>query len=488
MTGKMTGKNRKRCARRLAAGSIGLLVVLGLAVLSVPYAAADQTDQYGYTYGPSGIVSSVPGFVLSRTVDTAGAPLQSVDDLATGGGQLYISDALAAAVYVYDGQTYAYKATIAASDETPFVAPKGLYHSEFFNELYIADPEAGAIFVLDAATYAHKRTITRPENMAGDTKFAPYRVAVDSIGRFYIVVQGSYEGILELNPDGGFSRYVGVNKPKVDLIEYFWRSLASDEQKKQMTKAYAPSFNGVDVDSEGFIFAVTGDSSSEQKIFRFNAKGSNVIRAEGYNALEGDSAKYFEHSETTSVFCDVAATDFGTYAVLDRQNGRVFVYDFDGYLLTVFAGKGHVKGQLAEASALAWNGYTLLVGDKQRGAVYVYTTTNFGQAALQAVENYNRGQWSAATDCYRQALEYNANYYAGYSGIGRNYLMERDFEQAVYYYKLAQDDAGYSQAYHGYRGIWIQKYFGWIAVAVLLAATAFILTEVRYARRKGEGA
>lgn len=321
--------------------------------------------------------------------------------------------------------------------------------------------------------------------MTGDTQFAPYRIAVDTIGRLYIVVQNSHEGIVELNPDGGFSRYLGLNKPKINLIEYFWRSLATDEQKKQMAKAYAPSFGGVDLDGDGFVFAVTGDTSSEEKVFRFNAKGDNVIRAEGYDKLVGDVPQYFENSETSSVFTDVATTDFGAYAVLDRQNGRVFVYDFDGYLITIFSGLGYMKGDLAEASSLAWNGYDLLVGDRERGLVMVYMATDFGRSALMAVESYNKGEWDRATELYQTALSHNANFYAGYSGIGRNYLMERDFSQAVYYYKLAKDDEGYSQAFQGYRETVIQRYFGWFVAAFLLLAAVFIYTEIRYARRKG---
>ena len=472
---------------------LAALAALVLAALSPLTALADKTDQYNYTYGPNGIVASVPGFDLARTLDSGDLPegtvLRSVDDLVVGGGRLYVADALGAQIHVFDSETFTHVVTIQSGSEEaggcPLAGPKGVCFSETLGELYIADPAAQKVFVLDGETYALKRSLGRPENMTGDTQFAPYRIAVDTIGRLYIVVQNSHEGIVELNPDGGFSRYLGLNKPKINLIEYFWRSLATDEQKKQMAKAYAPSFGGVDLDGDGFVFAVTGDTSSEEKVFRFNAKGDNVIRAEGYDKLVGDVPQYFENSETSSVFTDVATTDFGAYAVLDRQNGRVFVYDFDGYLITIFSGLGYMKGDLAEASSLAWNGYDLLVGDRERGMVMVYMATDFGRSALMAVESYNKGEWDRATELYQTALSHNANFYAGYSGLGRNYLMERDFSQAVYYYKLAKDDEGYSQAFQGYRETVIQRHFGWFVAAFLLLAAVFIYTEIRYARRKG---
>ncbi len=458
-----------------------------LAVAGPVAVLADKTGQHHYTYGPDGIVESVPGFTLARTLE--GAALRSADDLVVGGGRLYVADALSAAVHVFTADTYAYIATVPSGAEEdggcPLAGPSGLAFSEAENELYIADPAAERVFVLDGDTLERKRTLSRPDDMAGDTAFAPYKIAVDGLGRLYIVVRNSHEGLVELHPDGSFSRYLGLIKPKINLVEVFWRSLASDAQKKQMAKAYAPSFGGVDLDADGFVFSVTADASSEDKLFRFNAKGDNVIRSEGYGALIGDIPEYFEHSDTGSIFVDVAVTDFGAYAALDRQNGRIFVYDFDGYLITICSGLGYMKGDLAEASAVAWNGYDLLVSDRERGAVLVYTATDFGKTALMAVESYHKGAWNEATAYYQKALGYNANFYAGYSGIGRNYLMERNFSEAVYYYKLARDDEGYSQAFRGYREELIQRYFGWFVAAFFLLAAAFVYTEIRYARRKG---
>lgn len=134
----------------------------------------------------------------------------------------------------------------------PSPDPSGLAFSETENELYIADPVAERVFVLDGDTLKRKRTLSRPDDMAGDTAFAPYKIAVDGLGRLYIVVRNSHEGLVELHPDGSFSRYLGLIKPKINLVEVFWRSLASDAQKKQMAKAYAPSFGGVDLDADGF--------------------------------------------------------------------------------------------------------------------------------------------------------------------------------------------------------------------------------------------
>lgn len=457
-------------------------------------ALADKTDQYNYTYGPNGIVASVPGFDLARTLDSGDLPegtvLRSVDDLVVGGGRLYVADALGAQIHVFDSETFTHVVTIQSGSEEaggcPLAGPKGVCFSETLGELYIADPAAQKVFVLDGETYALKRSLGRPENMTGDTQFAPYRIAVDTIGRLYIVVQNSHEGIVELNPDGGFSRYLGLNKPKINLIEYFWRSLATDEQKKQMAKAYGcpPSAGSIWMGTA--LFSPSPATPRPRK--RCSASMPKAITLSGRRATINWSAMCHSISRTVRrAACSPMWRRLisAAYAVLDRQNGRVFVYDFDGYLITIFSGLGYMKGDLAEASSLAWNGYDLLVGDRERGLVMVYMATDFGRSALMAVESYNKGEWDRATELYQTALSHNANFYAGYSGIGRNYLMERDFSQAVYYYKLAKDDEGYSQAFQGYRETVIQRYFGWFVAAFLLLAAVFIYTEIRYARRKG---
>jgi hypothetical protein len=454
-------------------------------------AGADTTSQYDYAYGPNHITSSAAGFILARTIDGSllPNPPESVDDVSVGGGKLYIADSVSSGVYVLNAEDYSYIATITTlidtihEEQVTLTNPEGLYLSGPLNELYIADTNAERIVVLDAEDHSLKRIITRPENMAGVTNFKPSKIAADLSGRIYFVVSGSFEGIVQLNPAGDFSRYFGVNKPEVKLADYFWKSIASPDQKSKMAKTYAPSFSNIDIDSEGFVYAVTRDAVSEKMIFRFNAKGENVIREEGYIPLRGDMTRMYENNNVASAFTGIAAAGFGVYAVLDRSYGRVFVYDFDGYMLTVFSKLGDMKGDLREPSAIAWNGYDLLVGDKALGLVYVYTPTEFGRAALSAAERYNKGDWDAAAACFERALSLNANFYAGYSGLGRSFLMRRNYREAMYYFKMAADTKMYSQAYNGYRGIWIRKYFLVFMVIVLLFCGAVVYSELRYVRK-----
>jgi len=319
--------------------------------------------------------------------------------------------------------------------------------------------------------------------MTGVTEFKPSKIAVDNADRIYVVVQSSYEGIIELNEDGSFSRYFGVNPPVVNLVDYFWKSIATDEQKEQMSKTFAPAFNNVTVDGEGFIMAVTYDSASRDMVFRFNSSGKNVLRQQGNTPVIGDIMFMFGES---SQFVDIAVTEYGTYALVDRRKGRIFLYNFDGEMLNAFGTIGNIKGSFKIPSGIAWLGDKLVVSDKGLKCAYILAPTDFGKVILKASEKYYYGQWDEALELFREALKYNANYEIAYTGIGKNYLMKDDYETAMYYFKMGNNRTFYSKAYNGYRSEVLEDNFGIVMAIFVIFIGAIVHSELRYHRRGGK--
>ncbi len=234
-----------------------------------------------------------------------------------------------------------------AGNQIMLTSPEGVFVHEKNRGLYIADTGAQWILVLDLDTYALKRMITQPENLTGATQFKPSKLAVDLADRIYVIVQSSYEGIIELTADGSFSGYYGVNTPRVSLIDYFWKSLASDEQKEQMSKTYAPAFNNIALDGEGFIMAVTYDTSAEDMVFRLNSNGKNVLREEGssvvigelwnlhsddkgsrcyYNGRWDDALVHFEQAVKLNVNYDVAYSGIGKNYLMKSEYKKAMEY------------------------------------------------------------------------------------------------------------------------------------------------------------------
>ncbi len=520
------------------------LTVVALLCLSFATAYAEHTGDSSYIYDFWGSANeSLSAFELSTTINSdviEGVTIQSVDDVYVEGNRIYIADSESNAIYVVDAETYQLIKEIKLIREVPMdeetgaplvdettgeivkkivvdpssnkqallSAPEGVYANE--NYLYIADTGNNRIFLLytensnkfetmgldpeneadqktmEAMAYTLAKVINKPDNMVGSTDFTPTKIAVDNASRIFVVPKTGTEGIIELNSDGSFSRYFGVNSPTVSLIDYFWKSIASDEQKEQMSKVYAPAFTNVQTDSDGFVYAVTTDTASEEMAFRFNAKGENVLRKFGYSEQLGDlpHSSSSDDTATKSTFTDVAVSDYGVYALLDTARNRVFLYNFDGNLLTVFGGKGDTEGKFKTPSSICWLGNSLVVGDSDLAAAFIFTPTDFGELVLEAEEKYYNGDFSGAAELNQKVVEMNANYDHAYVSIGKNYLMQDEYETAMEYFRLGNDKTYYSQAFAGYRNLVIQKYFAIIAI-IFIAFVAWVLwTEVKYNKQQ----
>ena len=485
--------------KNLRKGFCAALLVL-LVMLNALPVSAERTGRFTYTWGVFGVENTVPGFTIKRVIDDSymPIPLLRVDDVTVGGGRVFIADSEAGRVNVLDAEDYSFVTSIRLIRDTDgrFViieetneqlmleGPEGVFFNEYFNRLYIADTAAERIVVLDGTYFHLIRIITRPDDMIGHTAFRPSKLVVDNTGRIFFMVRGSFEGLVTLDPDGSFSRYFGTTRPFMSPLDFFWRSIATQQQRQQMARTFAPAFSGLDIDQDGFIYAVTADLASQYLLFRFNARGDNVIRAEGFmGGLIIESPRMMLGGGTPSAFVAVAVTDFGVYAVVDRTFGRVFVYDFDGYLISIFGQLGDAFGDLNDPSSIAWNGYDILVGDRNRGVLNVYTPTRFGVAAMAANRAYHEGRFEDANRYFREAIALNATFYSAYSGIGRNLLMQRRYAEAMHYFYLAFDQDGYSRAWAGRRGELIEQYFPIIIIVVIGLSVLLIYTEFRYLRK-----
>ncbi len=483
---------------------LGITFVFILLALPVRALASDGSSYVydGYTYDFWANVKESPAaFQLERTIsqeNLGGAKLGSVDDVCTSkDGRIFLVDATESRVFALDsnGELLANLKLIRNADnkialdengnQIMLTSPEGVFVHEKNRELYIADTGAARILVLDLDNYSLKRVIKQPDNLTGAAQFKPSKLAVDLADRIYVIVQSSYEGIIELTADGSFSGYYGVNTPRVSLIDYFWKSLASDEQKEQMSKTYAPAFNNITLDGEGFIMAVTYDSSAADMVFRLNSKGGNVLREEGNTPVTGEL--WSIHSDDNgSRFVDIAVTDYGTYALIDRSHGRIFLYNFDGELLNVFGTLGNLKGEFKDPSGIAWLGDKLVVSDKTLKCAYIMAPTKFGQAVLDGNRCYYNGRWDDALVHFEKAINLNVNYDVAYSGIGKNYLMKSEYKKAMEYFKLGQNRNFYSKAYNGYRSEMLEKYFPVIMIIFILLIGWMIFTEVRYHKKGGK--
>jgi DNA-binding beta-propeller fold protein YncE len=260
----------------------------------------------------------------------------------------------------------------------------------------------------------------------------------------------------------------------------------SDIQLEQINRIYAPPFSGIAIDKNGFKYVVTNSDDAEKMVYRFNLNGTDVLREMGNFPVEGDTPVFTEEGLQRSEFVSIAVNDFGTYAVLDKSEGRIFVYNFDGEMLFAFGSLGEETGQLSNPSGIAWDGDKLIVTDEEYKMVIIYKPTEFGDKVLRATEAYYNGEFDLAGNLWNEVAELNTNYEIAYVGIGKKLLIEQEYKSAMEYFKLGYNRLYYSKAYEDYRNEQLEENFVLYISPIVFLMGYIIYTEVRYSRKVGE--
>lgn len=410
-------------------------------------------------------------------------------------GNIYIADTGNHRVIMFDSdwqfvreiKTFSLDGT-----EHTFAQPHGIYVTDD-ESLYVADTGNARIVQFDSQGVA-TRIIGEPKSdlegafPVGFT-YRPLKVAVDGIGRMYVISQDLAEGFLSFSENGQFRGFVGAPRVTPDLIDYIWSRIATGEQRERLQIFLPTEYTNLALDKEGYIYATVyddDDGEDRDKVVRLNARGENLLKKAGFHPPRGDIQHASRWSKATrkgqSTFVDVTVHDNGTYSVLDSKRARVFTYDKNDNLLFVFGYRGTMHGQVENAAALDNIGETMLILDSRQNAIFTYEPTDYALLIWAALDAYDRGDYQMTEAIWHKVLELNANFDQAYSGIGDALLRRGEYADAMYYFKLGNDRNGYSKAFELYRRGVI--YDNFTMVSIIAAALLIVLVVYRLVRRK----
>lgn len=352
--------------------------------------------------------------------------------------------------------------------------PRGVFVTDAY--IYIvdeADQTSGFVYVID-----HEFRLVgkygRPDHPTySSTVFKPNKIVVDEAGRMYIVVIGAFEGIVELQKDGQFSRFVGVQPVDVNPIDLLWRNFMSREQLETVRLFLPVEYNAMSIDKEGFIYA-TSSGESSAPIQRINPKGSDVLRKNGYVNPIGDVVRMPE--QVRSGLTSITVNEYGMYSVLDRSNKKIFTYNDEGYLTYVTGFEGEFSGNFVFPTSISYDGENMIVTDStdSRTIITVFEPTTFGSKVNLASKLTYEGESVDASDIWKDILEMNSNYSLAYVGIGHAHYREMSYEEAMQAYELGQDRDNYSKAYKEYRKIRFEANFPIYATLIAIVVIGSI--------------
>ena len=321
--------------------------VLASLILALPIQLV--TVRYNYSYYGQ-VVHSAPGMTFATffNAQTLGINLQSPEDMVIYDDVIYMIDSQTNSLILINA-SFEHIATyqsfplsqsyINQQTETPeggfvnqtLLGPRGIDVKD--SGIYIADTNNRRIVKLNHQ-FEVIDLFSEMEDPTFETiAFEPLKITVDVTERMYVVARDVYEGIMEINNDGTFNRFTGVNPIRLTPIEIFRRSLMSEEQIAQLRRYLPTEYTNVSINERSFIYATSRPSANnaEDTIQLINPKGVNVIKKNGYHPPMGD-IHFVEGMNSyvitgPSLLVDIATTSHGMYTVLDQKRSRLFTYD-----------------------------------------------------------------------------------------------------------------------------------------------------------------
>jgi hypothetical protein len=445
-------------------------------------------------------------YAASFNAQTLGTKLTSPEDFVIYENHIYMVDSvenkmvIVNADFSFEGEFTSFQLTQGYVDQ---LTEEGITE---FPDLTLKKPsgidvKSSGIYIADTGNYRIVKlnhdfeVIDVFQDMEDPTfetiQFEPKNITVDSTERMYVVSQGVYEGIMEINNDGTFNRFTGVNPVSLTPLEILRRSLMTEAQIAKLQLFLPTEYTAVQMDDRSFIYATSKPSNdnAENTIQLINPKGVDVIKRNGYHPPMGDVHFMVGMNNYVitgpSLLVDIAATDHGIYTVLDQRRSRLFTYDSEGNLLYINGDEGAQSDKFAEGIAIGYMMDDLLVLDRKSRTMIVYRLTDFGRAVNQAVEFHANGQFELAAQVWEEVIKLNTNYEIAYNGIGKYLLREGKFREAMEYFELGHDHYYYSKAFKEYRNQMIKDNFGYIVLVVLLIGGTVIGFKIRNTYRKG---
>ena len=457
-------------------------------------------------------VETPAGYIPARMIDAASiglsSPFNTITDLCCVDGMLYILDSGNSRIVVLDSELrlvavhtafgVASNAGQACREAFPegtvsFVGAEGLAVAPD-GRFYVADTMNGRVLCFSADRQLVS-VITRPDHALNNTgaAFDPSKIAVDGKGRLYVATNSITLGLMVFESDGSFSHFFGANEvlsttqALVKAFRKFFLSVAQAELVEQSTPV---SILNMDLDAEGFCYTLSPyrDKNSKAAVSgllrKLNYEGNDIL---DNTLVFGDT----EEAETDKThFSDVDIDQNGFINLLDQTRGRIFQYTDGGMLLAVFGANGDQNGCFSYASAIETTEKGILVADKKKGCVFLYTPTEYIDAVHRAVLKMDRNDLEGSREEWEQLLRMNSNSYLAYKGLGRIADQQGDYREAMQYFRLAYAQEEYALSYQQLRQERLEKDALWflLGVVVLLGAAVFELRRLsRYLNARPAG-
>ncbi len=454
------------------------------------YTAGDKTQAY-----------SRPMYTVAQVVTGAqigvdeGCKLNDIDTAPDG--RIYLLDGGTSRIFVLD-KDYRPAGTLSGfsyqGEAIDFTGARGILAAAD-GLLYVADTEHARVLVLDTSG-AVQQVLLLPESDLIPTNFVykPTKVALDSKGYLYVACDGSYYGAILHSPAREFLGFFGANTVRastLDVLQSLWKRLTSNDVKRAADMLSLPyTFTDIVVGAHDFIYTATGKSGTEDiqvgQIAMLNPGGKDVLDEQAKNFADNAVGSLRRVRQAQDLGCLTVDAD-GFFYAMDTTYGRIFWYDAECNLLSVFGGSmgdGNQQGTFGLPGGITLSGTDILVSDNQKNNVTIFRMTDYGALVRGAQMLTLAGDFAAAKGAWEQAAAVDAHSQLAFRGLAKAYYDLGDNREAMRCAKLGADRETYAKAFQVRRTEVIEANFYWIALAAVLLIAGLVVLRLRL-RRSG---
>jgi len=479
--------------------ALGRLFAVILAICLVASAvtavsAAAPTDSYTYWTNVGTQRKSVYGkamYDVDTLVDVTKLGVQKLTQITSmckdNDENIYILDS-SSRIVILDKNFNLVKEIGLINGSISYNNAKGIYYKD--NVIYICNTEGANIYMIDVDGNLID-TITVPDSnlIPDEFIFKPTKITRDDNGYMYVVSEGCYYGSLLYAPDRSFLGFYGSNTVNASIASVFTnisnRLFPNAEKHASQIKKLPFSFVDITIDSEGFIYTCNGytDLNSASR----NAQIRRLSPGGGTNIL--NSKVNFTDTEIIWIdnfykqdICDIEIDSNGFIYALESRFDKVFIYDEQCRVLTVFGGGMGSASQVGTftnscAIVLLDDGDRILVADADTNYITVFKINEYGKQVKELDALTINGEYDKIKEGWLEVLSQDANSQLAYSGIANSYLEEENYKEALKYAKLGYDKDTYAVAFEYVRKDFISENFTWlfaVIVVVVIGAIAFM--------------
>ncbi len=338
--------------------------------------------------------------------------------------------------------------------------PTGVFVSET-DFVYVADKGNQLVYKYDL-TGNLINTFGRPgEPLFGqNSPYTPIKVVVGSGENIYVIGDGSTSGVIQLNYDGSFLGYFGVNLSDKSFLEKVADIFVV---KGEFAKNTPPSPTNITISNKSLVYTSTPNTINALK--KLDVNGNNILTSVNYN------------DEQSIVDISVDKNGY-LYAIYD--DGFIAEYDPNGNLLFAFdvmSSSSNILGLIQYPSSIQVDDYqNIFVLDMGNSEIITYQPSSFTNLVHSAIDLYNEGNYEESKVLFEAILKQNDNFALAHSALGKSYYQEGQYEESLDEYHMANNIDGYSLTFWKIRDIWLKDNLSLIFILMLslLAITVLV--------------